>query len=526
MSAAGIAAASTLLATDVELVAAVRAGDDSAFEELYRRYHPRVGAFARRLVRDHGRAEDVTQEAFVSALRRMRRSDAPIDFKPWIFEIARNGCIDQYRRGRRAQEVSTDFDNWAAAGEPAEVRGPGAPDNSLLARERLDHLCGALDELSDTHHRIIVMRELEGLSYREIGERMELSPGAVESALFRARRRLQHEYAQLETGRRCMLMGTVIARLAEGVESGRDRRRLDRHARRCSSCRRSARQLGVEPILSRRGIASRVAALLPLPAFLRRRPFEGWNGDLQSATAGAHGAAGSLAATAGPVGFETATAAGSKAAAVIATVALAAGGGATLGGAGPLALPGKSKLDERIAERVAETQAAARPAEPPRSPLSAVAEGSQPAVDGALSALPAPAIAQPVLPVAPGSTQSEPTPVSSSAGPQPSVQPEVPITSDAPPADSIDESGATGDPAPTQEVTVVDETPPETSAAPPEEVTSAPPADPPPAEEPTPAEVIPTPAEVAPEPAEATEVPPAEPAAPPADGPSPALDAS
>ena len=315
------------------------------------------------------------------------------------------------------------------------------------------------------------MRELEGLSYREIGERMELSPGAVESALFRARRRLQHEYSQLETGRRCMLMGTVIARLAEGVESGRDRRRLDRHARRCSNCRRSARELGVEPMLSRRGIASRVAALLPLPAFLRRRPFEGWNGDLQSATAGAHGAAGSLAATAGPVGFETATAAGSKAAAVIATVALAAGGGATLGGAGPLALPGKSKLDERIAERVAETQAAARPAEPPRSPLSAVAEGSQPAVDGALSALPAPAD-RPTG--ASGRTRAARNPsrrpVSSSAGPQPSVQPEVPITSDAPPADSIDESGATGDPAPTQEVTVVDETPPETSAAPPEEV--------------------------------------------------------
>ncbi len=121
MSAAGIAAVSTLVATDDELVAAVRAGEDSAFEELYRRYHPRVGAFARRLVRDHGRAEDVTQEAFVSALRRLRQSDAPIDFKPWIFEIARNGCIDLYRRGRRAQEVSIDLDSGMAAGEVARV---------------------------------------------------------------------------------------------------------------------------------------------------------------------------------------------------------------------------------------------------------------------------------------------------------------------------------------------------------------------------------------------------------------------
>ena len=66
------------------------------------------------MVKDHGRAEDVTQEVFVSALRRMRETERPIAFKPWIYEIAKNACIDQFRRSRRAEEVSLDADDGLA----------------------------------------------------------------------------------------------------------------------------------------------------------------------------------------------------------------------------------------------------------------------------------------------------------------------------------------------------------------------------------------------------------------------------
>jgi DNA-directed RNA polymerase specialized sigma24 family protein len=67
-----LALATTIAQSDTELVAAVRAGDDAAFEELYRRYYRRIAAFVRRLASDPARAEDVTQEAFLSALRRLR----------------------------------------------------------------------------------------------------------------------------------------------------------------------------------------------------------------------------------------------------------------------------------------------------------------------------------------------------------------------------------------------------------------------------------------------------------------------
>ena len=327
MEAAGVAVCNTVTASDAELVSWARDGDDAAFGELFRRYRPRVAAFVRGIVRDEGRAEDVTQEAFLAALRRLRDTDREIDFKPWIFQIARNASIDVCRRRTRTEEISIDLDGGLPAVEAERIPGHALPASSLIDKERLDHLRGALAELSESHHRIIVLRELEGLSYREIAERMELTPAAVESTLFRARRKLEHEYVQIDTGRRCQSIAALIARLAEGLESGRDRRRLDRHARRCPSCRRRARELGVQPVLPRRGPASRVAALLPVPALFRRG--EGLDLSQHGVGAGMQGAAPlqGLAAPAIEPGINI-----GKAAAAVAAAALIGGGGATLGG--------------------------------------------------------------------------------------------------------------------------------------------------------------------------------------------------
>ena len=92
--------------TDADLVASVRRGDDRSFEELYARYNRRISSYIFGMVKDHARAEDLTQDVFMSALRRMRDTDRPIAFKPWIYEIAKNACIDQFRRSRRTEEIS------------------------------------------------------------------------------------------------------------------------------------------------------------------------------------------------------------------------------------------------------------------------------------------------------------------------------------------------------------------------------------------------------------------------------------
>jgi RNA polymerase sigma factor (sigma-70 family) len=176
--------------SDHELVAAVRRGEDRAFERLYERYQRRIAAYVYGMVNDYGRAEDITQEVFISALRRMRETERPIAFKPWIYEIAKNACIDQFRRSRRAEEVSYDAEDGICAADTARLAATGAsPDAAIDAKQQLDTLCGAFGGLSETHHQILVLRELEGLSYREIGEKMGLSRPSVESTLFRARRR-------------------------------------------------------------------------------------------------------------------------------------------------------------------------------------------------------------------------------------------------------------------------------------------------------------------------------------------------
>src|ERR671937_496539 len=94
--------------SETELVAAVRRGDDRAFEELFSRYRGRIGSYVLGMVGDHGRAEDIVQEVFISALRWLRDTERPIAFKPWIYEIAKNACIDEFRRTRRAREVPLD----------------------------------------------------------------------------------------------------------------------------------------------------------------------------------------------------------------------------------------------------------------------------------------------------------------------------------------------------------------------------------------------------------------------------------
>jgi RNA polymerase sigma factor (sigma-70 family) len=260
--------------TDHDLVQAVRAGDDHAFERLYHRYHRRIAAYIVGMVRDHGRAEDLTQEVFVAALRRMRQTDRPIAFKPWIYEIAKNACIDAFRRTRRAEEVSYDAQDGMAPSDAGRLVAPGAaPDAAVDNKQRLDDLCGAFGGLSDAHHQILVMRELEGLSYREIGERLGMSRPSVESTLFRARRRLTEEYGELVSGERCLRIQQVITAAAGGGVLGtRDQRRVGTHISYCQPCRKQARLAGLDAaVLARRPVRARIAGLLPLPAFLRRR---------------------------------------------------------------------------------------------------------------------------------------------------------------------------------------------------------------------------------------------------------------
>jgi RNA polymerase sigma factor (sigma-70 family) len=275
-------------------VAAVRAGDDHAFEALYHRYQRRIGAYIYGMVHDHGRAEDITQDVFMSALRRMRATETPIAFKPWIYEIAKNACIDAFRRSKRAEEISYDADDGSERLHLVS-KGP-TPADAVDTRMSLDHLRGAFGGLSEAHHQILVMRELEGLSYRQIGERLGMSRPSVESTLFRARRRLSEEYEELVSGERCRRIQAIITGATGGRVGTRDERKMARHVSYCQPCRRAAFAAGfdADSLTPKRTAREKIAALLPLPAFLKRR-IAGHSGDDHGSTASIGGQAATLA---------------------------------------------------------------------------------------------------------------------------------------------------------------------------------------------------------------------------------------
>jgi RNA polymerase sigma factor (sigma-70 family) len=269
--------------SDQRLVAAVRRGDDRAFELLYGRYQRRIHAYVLGMVKDHGRAEDVTQEVFVSALRRMRETEQPLAFKPWLYQIAKNSCIDAFRRSKRTEEVSYDADDGLAPADHSKLVGSGpSPEAAVAAKQELESLCGAFGGLSETHHEILVLRELEGLSYQEIGNRMGMTRPAVESTLFRARRRLTEEYDDIVSGARCLRIQEIIITAGQTRLGARDTRRLARHLSHCQGCRREALATGLDRGLftrpSVRERIAKVAGFLPLPAFMRLR-----RGDVEAA---------------------------------------------------------------------------------------------------------------------------------------------------------------------------------------------------------------------------------------------------
>jgi len=319
-----------------DLVAAARDGDDLAFEALYARYQQRISAFILSRVHDHGRAEDIGQEVFISALGRLRANQQTISFKPWIYEIAKNACIDEFRRRQRNQEVSLDADQELTSGRRGLLSVAPTPPAAVESKQRLDDLQGAFGGLSENHRQLLMMREFEGLSYDEIGTRTDMSRQMVESTLFRARRKLTEEYDELASGRRCgqvqdvIQSGRAVTMRSFGI---RERRQLSRHLAHCQPCRREALLAGVDQALVKpRSIAAKIAALLPLPIW--RWPWRGRGAAKGSlAHAGSrHLASSSLqtvASTVGPSGWSVTL--GQAAAAAAALAIAGAGGGFVTG---------------------------------------------------------------------------------------------------------------------------------------------------------------------------------------------------
>ncbi|MBA2475834.1 MAG: sigma-70 family RNA polymerase sigma factor [Actinobacteria bacterium] len=169
--------------SDEALVRCTRAGDLSCFEQLVERHRPVVLRVAARIA-GPGDAEDLCQDVFLRAFHRLDqyRGDSP--FRAWLLQIAHNVALNA---ATRRPPPAAPADDPAAEQTPAHARTPA---DELEVSERRQRLALKLRQVQPAHRAVLVLRDLEGLSYEEIAEITNAPLGSVKGRLFRARREL------------------------------------------------------------------------------------------------------------------------------------------------------------------------------------------------------------------------------------------------------------------------------------------------------------------------------------------------
>ncbi len=176
---------------DARWIESAIAGDAEAFGCLVSKYQNRLYNSMVHFLRDETEAEDVVQESFVSSFTRLSRFRGNSSFYTWLYRIAVNAAISRRRKKRPRVSVERDLGD-AATG----IDGSGPlPGDQMEQDERSVQLHAALNRLGDEHRLILVLRELDGLSYEDISEVLDTPVGTVRSRLHRARSQLKDELA-------------------------------------------------------------------------------------------------------------------------------------------------------------------------------------------------------------------------------------------------------------------------------------------------------------------------------------------
>ncbi len=301
------------MSSDERLVTRATRGDARAFEAIYQRYHQELYRFCLAMVGNAQDAQDALQNTMVKVLRALPGEEREIQLKPWLYRIARNESVETLRKRHDSAELESHQAIATGVTETAE------------ARERLRTLLTDLEQLPERQRAVLVMRELSGLDFGQIGAAFETSPAVARQTLYEARLSLR----QLETGRE-MRCADVMKELSDGDGRVTRRREIRAHLRGCGDCR-----------AFREDIAKRhndLAALAPLPLATSAALLQDVLGKA-TASGGAAVAGGGLAGGAGKV---VATSAIVKSAATAAVVVVVGVSAADRGGLVDLPLPDKS----------------------------------------------------------------------------------------------------------------------------------------------------------------------------------------
>src|SRR4051794_2675712 len=292
------------LRSDDQLVAAFRAGNEDAFQVIFDRYRQRLFAYTRQMLGGSRQdAEDALQDVFLRAYGALRANDRPVSLRAWLYHVAHNRCIDQLRRPAPAQADVFDLSR-SPLRDPIE---------ESQRREDLRRLVEDVQRLPEAQRSALLMREMDGLSYQELADALEVTVPAVKSLLVRARIGLVEAFEARDTA--CAdIRNDLMASYDKGVRaSGKARR----HLRDCSGCRTYRTELRS----LQRGFGALAPSHGPLTGFLK----------LFGLGSGATGAAGGSGAVLGGGGAATvvggsgATATACKVAVVVCSAALVTG---------------------------------------------------------------------------------------------------------------------------------------------------------------------------------------------------------
>jgi len=195
-------------------------GDSAAFDEIFRRYHQDVFRYCRSIVRNEQDAMDALQNTMTTALAKLPGESREIRLKPWLFRVARNECIDSLNA--RRDQISPDG---------LELEGGSRVESEVADRERLREILSDIGRLPEGQRSALVMRELNGLTFEDIGFALDCTPAAARQAVYEARLSLK----ELESGRGmlCDEARQAISSMDGRVMRGR---RLRAHLRSCDEC--------------------------------------------------------------------------------------------------------------------------------------------------------------------------------------------------------------------------------------------------------------------------------------------------
>ena len=202
---------------DGELVSRCKSGDDRAWGELVEKYGKKIYGIAYHLTYDRSEAEELTQDCLLKVWENLDRYEpSEASLLAWIAALSRNLCIDHYRKRKREKGFRFISDDAVAVMLP----GTDDPQADALKRERARLLLDAIGDLPDDLAQVVLLRDLDGLDYREIGDFLNLPDGTVKSRLNRARIELAKTVRKRigdTTGRSGSLFSSIANAASGGV---------------------------------------------------------------------------------------------------------------------------------------------------------------------------------------------------------------------------------------------------------------------------------------------------------------------